>query len=712
MQSRRKFLQNSSLTLGATLLGNSVFASDDKFIRPNTLFQPTPADRTTLANFQRAVHLDFHTSPYIHDVGTQFNAADFVATLKQANVNSINIFAKCHHGMSYYPTKIGKVHPGLQRKDLMGEMLEALHKENFRVPIYTPIAWEEHVADTHPEWRQLKKDGSFANMTAGADPGAVQQAPWRFNDFAHPDFQDYIEAHLNELLSNYEVDGLWIDILFYHPEGSWSDAAIKVREKNGLLKDTPENHVRFEALVQEQFTKRFTQQIKSKAPKASIFYNTPNNMYVGGRDGILRRAEYQTHYEIESLPSGIWGYYHFPRMARRLANKGKYWLGMTGKFQKMWGDFGGLKPTAALEYECFRSQALGGGNSVGDQLHPRGTMDKETYQMIGEVYKQIASAENFYKASTAIPQVGIVCPNYPGFNESEISKSEEGVVLMMEELHYDTVVLDDEDDLSGFELLILPDSVVVTEKLKAKLNERLAKGGKTFISHQSGFDAEGKWALSNLPFQFDGAVDAYPTYWKPIAQLSNSRSERVFYQRGLKARPPQDFKVWVDRVVPYFKRSDLKFCSHFQTPPDKVDTLYPAVVGSNQVVYFADPVFKEYRQSGNVFIKETMRQLMEQYVGKPLAGFGLPPSVMVVPRKRNNDLIITLLNYIPVRKALDIDVIEQRQSFAGEELVLPPKVKEVFCVTTGKKLARNKAGNFDLPATKGRLLIEVKNYFG
>ena len=30
----------------------------------------------------------------------------FAQTVKDANINSIMIFAKCHHGMSHYPTKV------------------------------------------------------------------------------------------------------------------------------------------------------------------------------------------------------------------------------------------------------------------------------------------------------------------------------------------------------------------------------------------------------------------------------------------------------------------------------------------------------------------------------------------------------------------------------------------------------------------------------
>ena len=57
------------------------------------------------------------------------------SALVAANVDSVTLFAKCHHGMSYYPTKVGKVHPGLMF-DLLGAQIEACHKRDIRAPIF------------------------------------------------------------------------------------------------------------------------------------------------------------------------------------------------------------------------------------------------------------------------------------------------------------------------------------------------------------------------------------------------------------------------------------------------------------------------------------------------------------------------------------------------------------------------------------------------
>src|SRR5690606_3480483 len=105
----------------------------------------------------------------------------------------------------------------------------------------------------------------------------------------------------------------------------------------------------------------------------TIFYNAGN---VGPAD--RGTFETQTHLELESLPSGGWGYMHFPVAQRYARTSGKRTLGMTGKFHLAWGDFHAYKNPAALQFECFHMLALGAGCSIGDQLHPRGALDPPT----------------------------------------------------------------------------------------------------------------------------------------------------------------------------------------------------------------------------------------------------------------------------------------------------------------------------------------------
>ena len=58
----------------------------------------------------RQIHLDFHTSPLTPDLSSEWDVNTFADTMKKAHVNLLMVFAKGHHGMSYYPTKIGQPH--------------------------------------------------------------------------------------------------------------------------------------------------------------------------------------------------------------------------------------------------------------------------------------------------------------------------------------------------------------------------------------------------------------------------------------------------------------------------------------------------------------------------------------------------------------------------------------------------------------------------
>ncbi len=657
--------------------------------------------------------MDFHTSPHIPDVGTEFNAAEFAATMKRAHVNSVTVFAKCHHGMCYYPARTGTPHPALRGRDLLGEMITALHREGLRAPIYTTVAWDEDVAQRFPAWRQVNADGTFA-QAGNADPTKPPHpGGWKFNDFCHPDYQDYLEEQVREIARRYPVDGLFFDILFYSPRAHHSDAALKLRARHGLMADDEASFRRFESLVQAQFCKRFTRVVRSVAPKATVFYNSIFDLMIEAKTGARARSRHMTHFEVESLPSGFWGYYHFPRSARSAGRWQRDWLGMTGRFQRMWGDFSGIKPQAALEYECFRAQALGGGNSVGDQLPPRGRLDAAAYDLIGKVYAQCAAAEPFYAGSQPLPQIGVLTANSPERDLNEAAKSDEGAVQMCEESHYEVAMLDDSDPLDVYSLLILPDETTVSPKLAAKLKAYYQRGGRLILSHRAGRDAHGRWALDFLPLAFAGRGEKFPTYWRARKQFwpELGVSDRVVYSQGENVVPGQGTHILVDRVLPYFQRTDLHFSSHFQTPPVARPDRHPAVVAGKNFVYFADPVFQEYRTAGNTVVRDVWRRAMEQLTGPPPHGAGLPTTVVVYPRRRQRDLVLTLLHYVPLRKALELDVLEERMNFAGEKLHLPAAARLVRVFGTGALLPQDATGAFVLPCVKGRLLLEVPDFF-
>src|SRR5690606_17708274 len=143
-----------------------------------------------------------------------------------------------------------------------------------------------------------------------------------------------------------------------------------------------------------------------------------------------------SHLELESLPTGGWGYDHFPLTVRYARNLGLEYLGMTGKFQKSWADFGGFKPQVALEYDCFVALAHGARCSIGDQLHPSGVLDDATYDLIEPVYKSVAAKEPWCVDARPVAEIAIVTPEAIGREDSRVDTSARGAMRLLQEAHY------------------------------------------------------------------------------------------------------------------------------------------------------------------------------------------------------------------------------------------------------------------------------------
>lgn len=284
----------------------------------------------------RQIHLDFHTSEDVPDVGAQFDPDAFVKAFKDAHVDSVTIFAKCHHGWSYYPTKVGAPHPTLARPDLLGDMVRALNAADIASPIYISVQWDERNARIHPEWRAMSPvpDNHFVpnQLSAG----------WHTLCLNHKAYRDELLAQAREVVRAYDPPGLFFDIVLT-PDCVCPACIVTMREM-GLDTESPADRLKKDEWVNERFRTEMSDALAADFPGLRIFYNCGHIH----KQGPQRFAPY-THLEIESLPTGGWGYDHFPSGARYAAFLGLDYMSHTGKFHTSWGEFGGFKNPQALE---------------------------------------------------------------------------------------------------------------------------------------------------------------------------------------------------------------------------------------------------------------------------------------------------------------------------------------------------------------------------
>jgi len=602
----------------------------------------------------RQVHLDFHTSEKIVAVGDQFDPKAFAETLKEANVDSVTCFARCHHGMIYYDTRFPARHPGLKR-DLLKEQIDACHAVGIRVPIYITVGWDEYMARLHPEWLERNPDGT----PNGAGP---LQAGWKKLCFNTP-YVDYVIEQTIEVLEKFggDVDGFFFDIIQQGP--CCCSYCMEGMEKEGYDPADLKDRTAYANKILKQFKERMTGTIRKYHKDCSIFYNAG---HVG--PSIRETLDTYTHLELESLPSGGWGYDHFPITVRYVKNLGKEYLGMTGKFQKSWGDFIGFKNQAALEYECFTALAHGAKCSVGDQLHPTGAISRATYQLIGNVYKQVKEKEAWCDDVQAVSEIAVFTPEAipRDYKKSEpvyaLSPSILGVYRMLEESHYQFDIVDGESSFDPYSLLIFPDEIVFDEALKEKVRAYIARGGKVILSHASGMDPDrSQFLLEELGIRYVGEAEYSPDFIVagPAFNEGLLDTEYVMYDRGFWVIPEEGTEVLAGIWNPYFNRAYNHFCSHVHTPVEK-DSGYPAVTQKGNVIYFAHPIFSMYRRHGMRAYKQLVLNAIKRLLPEKLIETNAPTTahMQLNYQKEQDRYVIHILHYIPERRSERIDTVE------------------------------------------------------
>ena len=136
----------------------------------------------------------------LRGIATNFDPDHLVAEFVRARINTAVIFAKCQFGNFYYNTKIGHKHVGLGDLDLLGEVLERAHRHGIRVIGYYSNMWDTEAARLHPDWMAEEADGSYSYNR------------WPTMSLLSP-YRDLVHEHLREMFTNYDLDGVWSDIL-------------------------------------------------------------------------------------------------------------------------------------------------------------------------------------------------------------------------------------------------------------------------------------------------------------------------------------------------------------------------------------------------------------------------------------------------------------------------------------------------------------------
>ena len=671
---------------------------------------------------RRELLFDFHTMPWIKDLGSRFDFEKIAAYWKECDVDTISFPFRCNQGFSYYPTEIGYVYPSL-RYDLLGRLLETAHSIGVRMMIYTNMSVFVEGWMQHPEWRIRTPDHSVYDNCICSNSGATS----------------HICAQIEEVLSLYDVDGLFLDFGYDPP--CLCDACLGKMTQEGIdWKNEPGKHFDFA---------RRSSIAKMDAMYASCRKVKPDILFFVNGIPFEEKVKYCTHFEYECIPTSRWGYNSLALYSRYVRNFGKSVSNMTGRFHGGWGDFGGLRPEKSLEYDVFYGAANGMNTTIGDHFHPRGDLYEGVMKLVASTFRKLSAVDEWTLRAEPLADIAVIVPKNALDNTGGSLDGANGCTRMLIELKCQFDVYSDAMELRRhYELIILPDDLRMTPALEKNIRSHLAHGGKIISSFCSGLNAslqnnskaplhlfeektgkgvqeipsvqigpEDRFVFPEWEVILRGILEYDPAFLCPGTMgkaLGDVPATAV--RRGLDLSLSGHSEAGVMYVKPYFNRMDRKERFFQYIPPD-VPTDKPALVFGSQVAHFAFPVFGAYFESGRLPYKALVRECIERFLPDGLVKSPDAPSYVkmtVTEQKEKGRRILHILADYPEKRTPSIEVIEDDVEIHALQVSLRTdslKVSRIYTAPERKDCPFSPVGGyvtFTLPPFAGHTIAVVE----
>ncbi|MCO1579491.1 beta-galactosidase trimerization domain-containing protein [Crossiella sp. SN42] len=588
----------------------------------------------------RKVILDFNNSPEVHGVGAGFDPAEFAATLRAAHVEAVVVVAKDVQGNCYFPS----ARPGPATWDLLRGQVEACRAANLRVQALYPFAWDEHLAQRHPEWLVMRRDRRTGLPPVGEVPDVSQLC------LSHPGLLEVALTHTGEILRQCAVDGMWFDMVNPGPLS-----------------------------VAECYCARcLAEHVRSIRPEVQVTCNTLAVL------GSADRVSTVDTIEIEGMATGVWGYGYLPVHARYARTLGRPVYGMPGRFATQWGDYGGLKHPLQLRTELAGIVANGLRCDIGDDPGPALRLDPAVYATIGEAYAEIERIQPYLEGAVPVTEAAILADGPPltqfgvdgggaedGWLADQLAEGLDAFVegfvrgagvagaarlLMERQLQFDIVDLT--ADFERYRLLVLPELLTVDAGLAARLNRYLDAGGAVLASHGAlrvGESAE-LW-----PAGLSGRYHGEAEFERPYTSISGpilgddqryAGYDFALYEGCARWTVGPGVTVHARLTEP---TADPVHLTGYAVPPSGVVSEYATAVQAPGLGALAFPLGRSYLNHGYWIYRELTARLLDGLLPEPLVRTTAPASAEVTlthqPRTATGPerWIVHLVNHSPLR---------------------------------------------------------------
>ncbi len=460
------------------------------------------------------VSIESHIGEDVPGFYSNLNVNELVKKVVDSGAEVVMIHCCNGWGDLFYNTRVGHKCAALGKRDVVAEEIKEFHRRDIKVIGYfCTTGYDFHSYNEHPDWRQICADGTPAGEIFWR--GVCHNSPYK----------NYLLEELTELVTNYDLDGLWLDNPWR--VGGYGEKLVcyckyckeKFKKKFGVNPPTEpdwnsklwRDFIQWRYDVIYDFLKECRETVKAIKPQIVFCFNMGDislrsltfkeapvtAIYSDWIPGfsLVRNAEladYACH-DLLFPKDGTLGRSMYLRFFRHLGREhpAEPWFSRSPS-PGSW-NIAQTKSLAHMRTEASLTLANGHAVLFGDQFTPEGTVYNLVWEKLSKVFSEIKSKEEWIIDSEPVNFAAVAFSQnsrdfYGKDNSSHYTQNFYGVCKCLLETHIPFGIIADEHFeklLSEFNVIVLPNTACLSKTQADRLREYVEEGGGLVATYET-----------------------------------------------------------------------------------------------------------------------------------------------------------------------------------------------------------------------------------